>query len=135
MKLIFWRTKTFFFSWRALRLKTHHFHTKLPYQKLYVKRNKTVTAKWTYHKEWSFASNYFIFGKLCFSLKTFCKELICCNKNPIAHICTFCKGWSFIWRCSFPVCILKILDKSTPMKKKYMRANYATFMTKKSNYD
>ena len=26
-----------------------------------VKTNVMATAKWTYHKEWSFASNYFIF--------------------------------------------------------------------------
>ena len=26
-----------------------------------VKTNKMATTKWTYHKEWSFASNYFIF--------------------------------------------------------------------------
>ena len=25
------------------------------------KRNRMTTAKWTYHKEWSFASNYLIF--------------------------------------------------------------------------
>ena len=30
-----------------------------------VKTNRMATAKWTYHKEWSFASNYFnfFFGK------------------------------------------------------------------------
>ena len=26
-----------------------------------VKTNKMATTKWTYHKEWSFASNYLIF--------------------------------------------------------------------------
>ena len=26
-----------------------------------VKTNRMVTIKWTYHKEWSFASNYCIF--------------------------------------------------------------------------
>ena len=26
-----------------------------------VKTNRMVTTKWTYHKEWSFASNYLIF--------------------------------------------------------------------------
>ena len=26
-----------------------------------VKTNVMATTKWTYHKEWSFASNYFIF--------------------------------------------------------------------------
>ena len=27
-----------------------------------IKTNRMATTKWTYHKEWSFASNYF-FGK------------------------------------------------------------------------
>ena len=26
-----------------------------------VQTNRMTTTKWTYHKEWSFASNYFIF--------------------------------------------------------------------------
>ena len=26
-----------------------------------VKTNRMATRKWTYHKEWSFTSNYFIF--------------------------------------------------------------------------
>ena len=33
-----------------------------------VKTNKMTTTKWTYNKEWSFASNYFI-GKLAPVLK------------------------------------------------------------------
>ena len=47
---------------------------------------------------------YWIF---CFSRRTSYKELICCTSNPNAHICPFCKRWSFIWRCFFPVSILK----------------------------
>ena len=26
-----------------------------------IKTNRMATTKWTYHEEWSFASNYFIF--------------------------------------------------------------------------
>ena len=62
-----------------------------------------VSTKWTYHKERSFASNHFIFWKFCFSLRTPYKELIWYTNNPNVHICTFCKRWSFIWRCVFPV--------------------------------
>ena len=43
------------------------------------------------------------FWKICFSLRTSCKELVCCIKNPNAHICTFCKPWSFIWQYFFAV--------------------------------
>ena len=41
-----------------------------------VKTNKIGKTKWTYHKEQSFASNYFVFRKSCFSLRTSYKELI-----------------------------------------------------------
>ena len=34
-----------------------------------VKANKMVTTKWTYQKERSFASNYFIFLKILFQFK------------------------------------------------------------------
>ena len=47
------------------------------------------------------------FRKFCFNLRTSYRELICCTNNPNAHFCTFCKRWSFIWRCFFPVSILK----------------------------
>ena len=39
------------------------------------------------------------FWRFCFSLRTFYKELIWCTNDPNAHIYTFCKRWSFIWRC------------------------------------
>ena len=34
-----------------------------------VKSNKMVTTKWAYHRERSFASNYFIFLKILFQFK------------------------------------------------------------------
>ena len=72
-----------------------------------VKTNKMVSAKWTYHKERSFASNYFFFLIFRFSLRTSYKDLIWCNNDPNTHIRNFCKCWSFNWRCFFPVSILK----------------------------
>ena len=39
-------------------------------------KTKVVSTKWTYHKERSFVTNYFIFRKFCFSLVTSYKELI-----------------------------------------------------------
>ena len=41
-----------------------------------VKTNRMGGTKWTYHRERSFASNYFIFSKFYFSLRTSYKELI-----------------------------------------------------------
>ena len=36
-----------------------------------VKTNRMTTTKWTYHKEWSFASNYVVFfWKICSSFRT-----------------------------------------------------------------
>ena len=71
-----------------------------------VKTNGTGTAKWTYHKEWSFASNHVFFWKFCFSLRASYKELIWCTNDPKCpysycslalefHLCVF-----------FPVSIL-----------------------------
>ena len=37
--------------------------------KVNVKTNTMVSTKWTYHKERSFASNYFIFLKILFQFK------------------------------------------------------------------
>ena len=72
-----------------------------------VQTNRVWSTKWTYHKERSFASKYFIFWKCCFNLKTFYRELIWCLKDPNVHISTFCKSWSFIWQYFLPASILK----------------------------
>ena len=45
------------------------------------------------------------FTKFCFSLRT----LLWCSNDPNDHIPIFCKRWSFIWRCFFPMSILKWL--------------------------
>ena len=47
------------------------------------------------------------FWKFCFSLRTSYKRLIWCTNDTNIHIRTFFKDWSFIWRCFFPVFILK----------------------------
>ena len=48
-----------------------------PYKTALSEANvKTNKIGWTYHKEQSFASNYFVFQKICFSLRTSYKELI-----------------------------------------------------------
>ena len=114
LKQIFRKMKTFFkkLEYRFLVERTKIENASLPYKtapsEANVKTNKMVTTKWVYHKERSFANNYFIFfWKFCFSLKTSYKGLICCTNNPSAHICTFRKQWSFIWLCFFPVSIFK----------------------------
>ena len=76
-----------------------------------VKTNRMVSTKWTYHKGRSFASNYLIFLKILFPFKIELfpyNEFIWCTNEPNAHIRTFCKRWSFIWRCFFLVSILNV---------------------------
>ena len=67
---------------------------------------KLALSKWTYHKE-QFCQYQFFFRKYCFRIRTCYEELIWSTDYPNVHIHTFWKCWSFIWRCFFPVSILK----------------------------
>ena len=75
LKQIFWKTKTFFkkLEYRFLVETTKIENTSFPFKtalsEANVKTNRMVTTKWTYHKERSFASNYFIFLKILFQFK------------------------------------------------------------------
>ena len=58
------------FQLNALRLKGHHFHTKLTYQKPMLRQIEWyITTKWAYQRGLTFASNYFIFLKVLFQFK------------------------------------------------------------------
>ena len=65
LKQIFWKTKTFFkkLEYRFLVETTKIENTSFPFKTVLseanVKTNRMATTKWTYHKEWSFPSNYF----------------------------------------------------------------------------
>ena len=64
---IFWKTKTFFkkqenhFLVETTKIQNTSFPFKTALSEANVKTNRMATTKWTYPKEWSFASNYFIF--------------------------------------------------------------------------
>ena len=66
LRQIFWKTKTFFkkLEYRFLVEHTKTENASIPYKtaisEANVKTNRMVSTKWTYHKEESFASNYFI---------------------------------------------------------------------------
>ena len=100
LKQIFWKTKTFFkkLEYRFLVETTKIENTSFPFKtalsKANVKANRMATAKWTYHREWSFASKYLIFLENCSSLRTSHKELIWCTNDPNINIRIFCKRWS-----------------------------------------
>ena len=63
LKQIFWNTKTFFkkleyhFLVEATKIEITPFPFKTALSEANVKTNRMATTKWTYHKEWSFASN------------------------------------------------------------------------------
>ena len=107
LKKIFWKTKAFFknLNYRFLVESTKIVNASFPYKTTIsegnVKTNKMVSTNWTYHKEWSLASNY-LFLKFTFSLRTSYKELIWCTNDSDVDIGNFCKRWCFIWRCSLP---------------------------------
>ena len=89
------------------KIETHHFHTKLSYQKLMLRQIEC----WVQNGLIITTSNYLIFLNFCFSLSTSQKELIWCTNDQNPHIPSFCKRWSLIWRCFFPV---SILESSVP---------------------
>ena len=75
LKQIFWKTKFFLrkLEYRFLVESTKIESASFPYKTIIseanIKKNKMVSEKLTYHKERSFASNYFIFLKILFHFK------------------------------------------------------------------
>ena len=67
LKQIFSKIKIFFkkleysFLVETSKIESTSFPFKTALSEANVKTNRMATTKWTYHKEWSFASNYFIF--------------------------------------------------------------------------
>ena len=94
---------------KKLRLKKHHFHTKLPYQKPMLRQMEWWVQNWPITKNEVLTVTTLLFWKFCFSLRTSYQELIWFTNDPGAHIPTFCKSWSFIWWCFFPVSILNVI--------------------------
>ena len=74
-----------------------------------VKTNRMVSAKWTYHEERSFSSNYFIFLRILFQFNNLLLRVDLMYQRPkCTHIRIFCQRWSFYWWCFFPVSILNL---------------------------
>ena len=67
MKQFFWKTKTFFkkleylFLVESTKIENISFSFKTAISEANVKTNRMESTQWTYYKERSFASNYFIF--------------------------------------------------------------------------
>ena len=99
LKQIFWKKKTFFkklehrFLVESIKAENATFPYKTAISEASVKANRMVTT--------------LFFWKFRVSLRTSYKELIWCTNDQNAYIPSFCKSWIFIWRCFFPVIILK----------------------------
>ena len=66
LNYIFWKYR---FSIESTKIENALFPYKTAISKANVKTNRMVSTKWTYQKERSFASNYFIFLKILFQFK------------------------------------------------------------------
>ena len=86
---LFLKTEVFFLD-ESTKIENATFPYKTLLREANVKTNR-MGSKWTYHKGQGFASNYFIFQKICFSRGTSYKELIGCTNYPNVHIHTFRK--------------------------------------------
>ena len=107
LKKFFWKTKSFLKKLEySFLVETHHFYTKLPYQKSMLRQIEWWVQNRPITKNGVLPVTTF-FWIFCFNLRTLYKELIWCTNDPNAHIRTFYRCSSFIWRCFFPVSILK----------------------------
>ena len=93
------------FYLKALRLETHHFQTKLPYQNPMLRQIKWWVQNVPITKNGVLPVTTLSFWKFCFSSRTSYQEFVWCINEPNAYW-TFCKRWYFIWWCFFPVSIL-----------------------------
>ena len=88
LKQIFWRMKTFFkkleyrFLVEATKIEITPFQFKTALSEANIKTNRMATTKWTYHREWSFASNYLIFLENLFQFQNLLKRINLMYRQP-----------------------------------------------------
>ena len=105
---IFWKTKTFFknleyrFLVETTKIENSSFPFKTVLSEANVKINRMATAKWTYHKEWSFASNCFIFLENLFQFQHFLKRVNLMYQRPKCPYSYFLLALEFNFRVLFP---------------------------------
>ena len=119
LKQIFWKTKTFSknlgysFLVESSKIENAIFLYKLPYQKPILTQIEWGVQNGPITKNRVLAVTTLFFWKLCFSFQHSWKDLIGCSNHPNVHIHFFCKRWSCVWGCFFPVSILKRLKIGT----------------------
>ena len=107
LERIFWKTETFFtkLASRLLVETTNIENTSFPFKttlsETNVKTNRMATTKWTYHKEWSFSSNYFIFLEFFFQFWNFLKRFNLMYQQPKCPYSCFSLALEFIFRVLF----------------------------------
>ena len=100
---LFQKTGAPFFSWN------HKIeNTSFPFKTALSDMNKTnrmVTIKWTYHKEWRFASNYFIFLENLFHFYNLLKRVNLMYQRPKCPYLYFPWALEFTFGRFFPLSI------------------------------
>ena len=105
---IFWKTKTFFkkleyhFLVETTKIENTSFPFKTALSEANVKTNRMATTKWTYHKEWSFASNYFIFLENLLQFWNLLKRVNLMYQRRKCSYLSFSQALEFNFRVIFP---------------------------------
>ena len=108
LKPIFSKTETFFkkledrFLVESTKIEKTTFPYKAALSEANVKTNRMGSTKWTYHKEQSFASNYFIFSKILFQFKNLVERVDLMYQPPKCPYSYFSKELEFYLRALFP---------------------------------
>ena len=100
---LFQKTGVSLFWLKVLRLKLHHFHTKLPCQELTLTQIEWGVQNAPITKNGVLSITTLFLRIFCFSLRTPYKELILCANSLNVNIHIFRRRWSFIGGCFFPV--------------------------------
>ena len=81
------------------KIETHHFHSKLLFQKPLLRQIEWRLQNGPFTKSGVLPVTALFFWKICFSFRTSWKELIWCTNDPNVHIRILCKRWSLILGC------------------------------------
>ena len=113
LKQILWKTKSFFkkleqlFLVEATKIENTSFPYKAAVSEVNVKTNRMRSTEWTYHKERSFYSNYFMFLKTLFQFQNLLQRADLIQQLPKC-LYTYCSlALEFYLKILFPLSILK----------------------------
>ena len=112
LKQILWKIKAFFkktgvsFLVESTKIENASFPYKTAISEANVKTNRMVSTKWTYHKERSFASNYFIFSKILFQIMSLLQRVDLMYQRPKCSYYYFLRAPEFyltgLFPCEYP---------------------------------